>query len=245
MKKLNAKGRSCLIIGDTHIPYHHKDAWAWLKAIKKKYLNKKSLILHIGDECDYNKFSFHKPWDPDIEYSPGSELQACIDEIHKKGGLYDLFPRLFLADSNHGSLIFRRARHGELPLHVIKSYVDILGVKGWEWHEDFLLDTKKGPVYVHHGRSSNIGKVVASTQSSVIQGHYHGLHKLEWFRGISSNRFGIQTGCLVDSGSRAFSYGKLSLSKPIIGSALIKECGTPTLLSMNLNKNNRWDGTIS
>lgn len=244
MKKLNAKGRSVLIIGDTHVPYHHPDSWDWLKAIKKKYLNKKSLILHIGDEVDGASISFHEK-DPDLKFSPSSELEACIDILHQKGGLYDLFPRLFLCHSNHGSLVYRRAKYAGLPAHVIKDYADILKVKGWEWHEDFLLDTKKGPVYVHHGRSSNIGKVVASSQSSCIAGHYHGLHKIEWFRGISSNRFGIQTGCLVDSGSRAFDYGRLSTTKPIIGSALLKGCGTPILLTMNLDKNNRWDGTIS
>ena len=244
MKTLNAKGRSNLIIGDTHIPYEHLDAWDWLKAIKKKYLNKRSLIMHIGDEVDGASISFHEK-DPDLKFSPSSELEACIDVIHQKGGLYDLFPKMYLCDSNHGSLVFRRAKYAGLPAHVIKSYADILKVKGWEWHEDYLLETKKGPLYLHHGRSSNIGKVVASTQSSVCQGHYHGLHKIEWFRGVRTNRYGIQTGSLVNSGSRAFSYGRLSLSTPIIGSALIKECGTPTLLTMNLNKNNRWDGTIS
>ncbi len=246
MKALNAKGRSVLVIGDTHIPYAHIDYTKWLKAVKKKYLNKKSLVLHIGDEVDFNKFSFHEPHDPDIEFSPSSELQACIDEIHKPGGLYKLFPKLYLCSSNHGDLIYRRAsKKGGLPLHVIKSYSEILQVKNWEWHEDYLLDTKQGPVYIHHGRSSNIAKVVASNQSSVIQGHYHGLHKIEIFQGIKGKFFGCQTGCLVDESNRAFNYGKLSLSRPILGSALIKECGTPTLLTMNLDKNNRWDGIVS
>ena len=244
MKALNAKGKSVLIIGDTHIPFEHPDTWKWLKAIKKKYLNKKSLILHIGDEIDGNQISFHQK-DPDIQFSPSSELETCIDRIHMPGGMYELFPKMYLCESNHGSLVYRRAKYAGLPAHVIKSYVDILQVKGWQWHEDFLLKTKKGPVYVCHGRSRNISKVVQSNQSSAVQGHYHGLHSIEWFRGIHGDRFGAQTGCLVDSASRAFDYGRLSLSKPILGSFLIKDDGTPLLLTMNLDKNNRWDGTIS
>lgn len=244
MKALNAKGKSVLVIGDTHIPFEHPDAFKWLKAIKKKYLNKKSIIIHIGDEVDGNQISFHEKC-PDIPFSPSSELEACIDRIHMPGGLYELFPKMHLCESNHGSLVYRRAKYAGLPKHVIKSYAEILQVKGWQWHDDIILKTNKGPVYCCHGRSKNIGKVVASNQSSVIQGHYHGSHSLEWFRGIHGDRFGAFTGCLVDASARAFNYGRLSLQRPIMGSVLIKECGTPILLTMNLDKHNRWDGTIS
>ena len=245
MKTLNAKGKSVLIIGDTHIPYEHPDAWKWLKAIKKKHLNKKSLVLHIGDEIDGASINFHDPKDPDLPFSPSSELETCIDRIHMPGGLYELFPKLYLCESNHGSLVYRRAKYAGLPKHVLKTYAQILQVKEWHWHEDFLLKTNKGPVYVTHGRSRNIERVVASNQSSAVQGHYHGLHSINWYRGIHGDRFGSQTGCLVDSASRAFDYGRLQLTKPIMGSVLIKEDGAPVLLTMNLDKNNRWDGTLS
>lgn len=243
MKALNAKGKSVLIIGDTHIPFEHPDAWKWLAAIKKKYLKNNSIILHIGDEIDGNQISFHQK-DPDIQFSPSSELEACIDRIHMPGGLYELFPKMYLCESNHGSLVYRRAKYAGLPAHVLKSYSQILQVKGWQWHEDYILKTNKGNVYVCHGRGK-ISRLVASNQGSAVQGHYHGLHSIEWFRGINGDTFGAQTGCLVDSASRAFDYGRLSLSKPIMGSLLIKDDGTPLLLTMNLNKHNRWDGTIS
>ena len=93
MKSLNAKGKSVLIIGDTHIPFEHPDTWKWLAAVKKKYLDKKSIILHIGDEIDGNQISFHQK-DPDIQFSPSSELETCIDRIHMKGGIYELFPKM-------------------------------------------------------------------------------------------------------------------------------------------------------
>ena len=244
MKTLNAKGKSVLIIGDTHLPYEKYCMYAWLKAIKKKYLNNKSIIMHIGDEIDGHCISFHNT-DCDLPFSPSSELEECIERLHMKDGLYDQFPKMYLCESNHGSLVYRRAKFSGLPASVIKPYAQILKTKGWQWHEDYLLKTNKGPIYVCHGRSRNIEKVVASNQSSAVQGHYHGLHSLSWYKGIHGDRFGIQTGCLVDSASRAFSYGRLSLSKPIMGSALIKEDGTPILLTMNLNKHNKWDGTLS
>ena len=244
MKTLNAKGKSVLIIGDTHLPFEKYCMYGWLKAIKKKYLNSKSIIMHIGDEIDGASISMHDK-DPNLPFTPSSELQECIDRLHMKDGLYDLFPKMYLCESNHGSLVYRRAKKFGLPASVIKTYAQILQVKGWYWYEDYLLKTHKGPVYVCHGRSKNIGKVVASNQSSVIQGHYHGSHSIEWFRGIHGDRYGIFTGCLVDEASRAFDYGRLSLSRPVMGSVLIKEDGAPILLTMNLDKNNKWDGTLS
>ena len=63
--------KSILIISDTHIPYHHKDLFPFLKAIKKLY--KPTKIVHIGDEVDKHALSFHDS-DPDLP-SAGDELK--------------------------------------------------------------------------------------------------------------------------------------------------------------------------
>ena len=69
--------KSILVISDTHIPYHHKDAIAFLKAIKKKY--KPDRVIHIGDEIDSHAISFHDS-DPDL-YSAGDEHEASLATI--------------------------------------------------------------------------------------------------------------------------------------------------------------------
>ena len=126
--------KSILIISDTHIPYHHKDLFPFLKAIKKLY--KPTKIVHIGDEVDKHALSFHDS-DPDLP-SAGDELKISLPIIKE---LEKLFPTMDLLDSNHGSLVFRRALKYGIPKAYLKKYNDFLKVgKGWKWHDDLTLD---------------------------------------------------------------------------------------------------------
>ena len=243
MKRISSIGRSCLVIGDLHVPFHHMDVWRWLAAIKKKYLNNRSVIINIGDEVDGNQISMHDKA-PDMLLSPSSELESCIETIHMKGGLHELFPKLTLLDSNHGSLGYRRAKKGGLPLHYLKELKDVYKTPKWSWHDEVYLKTRSGDIYVCHGRSSVNGKLAGSLGMSTIQGHYHSKFGLTWYSNGNQGRFCCFTGCLIDEKNLAFNYGRLSIAKPILGSVLITEDGTPRLLRMTLDKNNRWDGKL-
>ena len=53
-----------MVIGDLHIPYHHKDSFAFLRALKKKYKGF-DLVVNIGDELDQHAISMHDN-DPDL-----------------------------------------------------------------------------------------------------------------------------------------------------------------------------------
>ena len=64
------KHKSILVISDLHIPYHHRDSFEFLKALKKKY--KPDLVVNIGDEIDCHALSFHDS-NPDLP-SAGDEL---------------------------------------------------------------------------------------------------------------------------------------------------------------------------
>ncbi len=127
--------KSVLIISDTHIPYHVPELMDFLKLLKKKY--KPDRIIHIGDEVDKHAMSFHDS-DPDLP-SAGDELRLSIPVIKQ---LEKMFPRMDLLDSNHGSLVFRRAYKHGIPKAYIKKYNDFLQVgKGWKWHDDLVIDT--------------------------------------------------------------------------------------------------------
>ena len=63
--------KSILCISDLHIPYHHPQAFDFLKALKKKI--KPDLIVNGGDELDKHALSFHDS-DPDLP-SAGDELK--------------------------------------------------------------------------------------------------------------------------------------------------------------------------
>ena len=240
MKTINARGKRVLCIGDMHMPYQHPDAFKFLAAIKKKY--KPDIVINMGDEVDGHGISFH-PTDNDLA-SPGHELQKAIDLIHMKGGLFDIFPKMELLESNHGSLHIRKAKANGIPLHYIKSYQDIYDTPTWFWHDDIILKTKIGDVYLCHGKSGMYNKLSKEMAMSAISGHYHSKFEVTWTKTALSERFNAFTGCLIDQRSLAFAYSRTNLPVALLGSIVVSKEGYPRLIKMQTNKRNRWDGVL-
>lgn len=230
--------KSILIISDTHIPYHHKDLLPFLKAIKKKY--KPDRVVHIGDEVDKHAMSMHDS-DPDLP-SAGDELKQSLPIIKQ---LENLFPDMDILDSNHGSLVYRRALKHGIPKAYLRHYNEFLEVgKGWKWHDDLTLDTPGGPVYFCHGKVADVLKLAQSMGMSCVQGHYHSSYSIKYYGNSLGLYFGLQVGCLIDKDSLAFRYNKTQRARPIIGLGMIID-GLPKLIPMVLNKNGRWIGKIT
>lgn len=226
-----------LILSDLHYPYNHPDVIDFLSALKKKY--KFDRIISVGDELDYHAISFHDS-DPDL-MSPGDELKTSIARLKP---IYKLFPEMDLCESNHGSLVYRKQKTHGLPRHVIKSYRDILEApKGWRWHNDIIVKTPKGEVYICHGRSADILKLSMSMGMSCIQGHYHTNFEVRYWGNSKGLYFGMIVGCLIENSSLAFAYNKLHLKRPVIGCGGIIN-GNPALFPMHLKPNGRWTGEV-
>lgn len=240
MLELNAKGKRVLIIPDLHMPYHHQDAMKFLRAIKYKYLEKNSLVINLGDEIDAHAISFH---DSDCElFAAGEELEQAKRYL---SGLEQLYPKMFILESNHGSLYIRRMKKHGIPISILKPMHEILGVsKKWTWHEDILLDTKMGMTYLCHGKTSGYGKLCKEMGCNAIQGHFHGKFELTWHTSSLTSRYNLFSGCLIDRESMAFAYGKNHLPKPILGACIISKEGYPRLIKMDLDKQNRWTGKL-
>ena len=229
--------KSVLIISDTHIPYHVNELLPYLKLLKKKYNPDK--IIHIGDELDKHAMSFHDS-DPDLP-SAGDELKMSLPIIKE---LEKLFPKMDLLDSNHGSLVFRRAfKHG-IPKAYIKKYNDFLQVnKNWVWHDDLIIDTPLGKVYFCHGKTPDILALAKSMGMSCVSGHYHSLMGVRWFGNSLGLYFGLQVGCMIDSKSLAFRYNKLQKARPIIGCSVIHN-GLPIIEPFIKDKSGKWIGKL-
>ena len=75
-----------MVIGDMHIPYHHKSSMAFLRALKKKYKGF-DLVVNIGDELDQHAISMHDS-DPDLP-SAGDELVLAKKHVKE---LEKIFP---------------------------------------------------------------------------------------------------------------------------------------------------------
>jgi hypothetical protein len=226
-----------LVISDLHIPYHHQDAFDFLRALKKAY--KPTRIINIGDEVDNHGISFHDS-DPDL-MSPGDELIASQEYCHE---LQQIFPQMDLLDSNHGSLAYRRAKSDGIPRYFIKEYRDILNITAdWEWHNELRLKSGHQEIIFRHQFGANVLKAAEGMGMSCVQGHYHSKFEIGYTSSPLALNWGMTVGCLIDTNALAFEYNALQLKRPILGCGLIIE-GFPQLVPMVMNKRGRWDGKV-
>lgn len=217
---------SVLIISDMHIPYQHKDALDFLSDLKAKY--KPTRVICMGDELDHHALSFHDS-DPDL-LSAGDEIKAALSTV---SDLHKLFPEMTLLDSNHGSLVYRKAKHHGIPKRYIRSYQEVLGVgEGWRWVNDLVITLpSKDKVYFCHGKAQRGIQLSQNMGMSVVQGHFHSEFNINYWSNPVNVFFSMQVGCLVDDNSLAMAYNKLTLKRPIIGTGLIVG-GVPVLERM-------------
>lgn len=225
-------------ISDLHAPYQHPDSLDFLKRIKKTY--RINNWISLGDEADKHALSFHDS-NPDL-YSAGHELKeakAFFKDLAK------LFPRLDILESNHGSLIMRKALSNGIPSDYIKSYNDIYEAPdSWKWHFDMTLKLDCGSkVYLHHGKASDVYKLSQAQGMCAIQGHFHEKFNIHYWGNSLGLYWGMQCGCLVNPKSMAFAYNKNNLKRPIIGTGVIID-DQPLLIPMILDKKGRWVGRI-
>jgi len=229
---------SVLVISDLHIPYHHQDAFEFLKALKKKY--KPDLIVNIGDELDHHAISMHEH-NPDL-MSAGDELKQSKEYVRD---LEKIFPRMTLVHSNHSSLVYRRALKYGLPKDYLKSYNEFLGVgDGWKWVDDLTVTLSDGSrCFFTHGISADVLKVAAQYGMNSVQGHFHTKFSIGYFSNPDALIWGMQVGCLINQKSMAFDYAKNFKSRFIVGCGMIID-GQPKLMPMVLDKDGRWNKTI-
>lgn len=227
-----------LLIPDMHMPFCHSDTWAFLKAIKKKY--KPTDVVCLGDEVDFHALSYHES-DPDLD-SAGPELEKAIRFLKP---IYKLFPRVDVLESNHGSLVYRKARTAGIPKRALRSYRDILEAPpGWRWHFDLRIRMSNGQwLYLHHGKSGKQGALSQSEGSCSAQGHFHTKFHITYWRNSHGLYWDMHCGYLGDHDSLAFAYDKTNLPKGIVGAAIILN-GQPQLLPMQMTSAGRWTGRL-
>jgi hypothetical protein len=225
-----------LLISDLHVPYHHPDSLDFLQHLKDKY--NPTRVICLGDELDKHALSFHDS-DPDLP-SAGDELRLALPVIKK---LKEMFPVMDILESNHGSLLYRKAHAHGIPRQYLKSYNEVLGVDdGWQWHYDMVLNLPNGnKCYLHHGKSANVTKTSQTMSMCAVQGHYHETFKIEYWGNPVNLYWAMQAGCLIDDKSYAFNYNNVNLKRPIIGTGLIID-SMPVLEAMVLNGSGRWVG---
>ena len=231
------KYKSILVISDLHCPYQHPDALSFLKAVKSKYTP--DAVVCIGDEIDAHALSYHEH-NPDLP-SAGEEFDLAVEVLKK---IYKLFPVCTVVESNHGSMVLRKAMTAGIPARAIKGYNDILEApKGWKWAFDCTLKTPMGPVYFCHGKSGSPGKLASQYGLSTVQGHFHEKAQINYISTPEKLMFDAHTGCLADDNSLALGYNKVNPKRPIV-SLLVIINGVPQIVPMVLKKGGRWIGKL-
>jgi len=236
-KHLVGLDQSVLIISDLHKPYSHPDAIPFLKAIKENY--KPEIIINVGDELDKHAVSFHNS--ESSLFNADKELERAIEGIQE---LRDLFPKMFLCESNHGSMVYRRLKAEGIPIRNLKPLHELYDTPSWSWHHEIMIETHLGKVVIVHGKTSSKNKLASEFGCSAIQGHFHSLFEITWHQSVHSSRFNMIVGCLIDSDSMAFAYGKNFTKRPILGVGWLNELGEPSLIRMQLDSNGRWNGKL-
>jgi len=232
---------SILVIPDQHAPYQHPDALDFLIAVAAKY--RPTRVINLGDEVDNHALSFHDS-DPNLD-SAGTELVRAQRFVQE---LASVFPLQEVCHSNHGSLVYRRALKSGIPVEYIKSYRDILfphgGGDGWSWHEAIRTTLpNRQVVQFQHQVVGDFMANASHERASIVLGHEHGRFEIEHRASKAALYFGMYSGCLIDSKSLAFAYGKLFPKKPIIGCSVIID-SQPILIPMLLNEDGRWVGQL-
>lgn len=223
-----------LAIGDTHAPFAHPDALTFLAAIKSEF--SPDFVVHQGDEVDNHGMSFHEK-NPAL---PGAsaeldESRAWIRQLEA------VFPEVVLLESNHGSLLYRKALHHGIPEEMLRNYNEVLRVgPGWRWQLGLTIQSPSGLVYFEHGQKATARTISKRMGVSVVQGHRHNEAYSEWWNNSLTNVFAMQTGCLIDNRSRTFLYNRKNETHPVIGTGLILD-GKPYVVRLGENKSGRWD----
>ena len=207
--------KPALVIGDTHIPFVHRNYLEFCKETQKKF--KCEQVVHIGDLVDNHSISYHEH-DPN-GWSPRDEMIEADDILSK---WFRAFPRLFLCRGNHDALVDRKGRTSGLPQRAFKPYRDIWNLPK-EWQDGFEWEIN-GVLFTHGtgfgGKYPHINAAITHRQSTVI-GHLHSVAGIEYTASSKDIIYGMSTGCGVDRKAYAFGYGKDCPRKQIVGCGII------------------------
>lgn len=226
-----------LIVGDLHAPAYHKDTVKFLTAIKKKF--KPNRVVLTGDEINWESISYHEH-NPDL---PGAkdELEESISSLKP---IYKLFPVADILESNHGSLVYRKAVTAGLPSSVIKPYNDVIQApKGWKWHFELVVQSALGPIYFHHGKSSSVNKLSQAMSMNACQGHFHSKFYVSYWASPIGLFWDANAGTFADNKHLAMAYAKNNIPRGILGCIVVTN-GIPQLIPMVINKSGRWTGKL-
>ena len=208
-----------LVVGDTHIPFEHKNYLEFCKDIEKSF--KCDKVVHIGDLVDNHSISYHDH-DPN-GYSPLEEFKNSKSIVSK---WQQAFPKMNICKGNHDILIERQFITKGIPRIYARQVEDIFDYpKSWsyEWKHYisgicFEHGTGYGGQFPHINAAKN-------NRCKTVIGHCHSISGSHYLANDRDMIWGMAVGCGIDRMKYAFWYSRDFKNKPILGCGVVLENG--------------------
>lgn len=233
LPRIPAGKETVLAISDMHKPFSHPDTDDFLDAVAQKYAPTR--IVCLGDELDEHAISQHVK---DMD-AMGADDEISLG-IHEMESIYELFPKVDVCLSNHGSRPFRQAAQIGLPSKFLRTYKEFMQAPaGWNWEAKFRIDDW---VY-EHGEAVG-GKHVAlnyveAEMCNVAFGHTHTAAGIQYALRNSRMVIGMACSCLIDPVRYAFAYAKKNARRAMLGTGVVVR-NVPCYVPLLTNNRGRW-----
>ncbi len=232
--KKSESGNVVLVIPDTHHPFEHPDALAFLCAVRNAY--KPDMVIHMGDEVDWHSVS-RWPTNPD-GLSAGAELNKARERLIP---WFREFPKVKVCTSNHTVRPFKKMFESGLPAALMPTYSIMLQAPdGWQWADYWEVD---GVRYIHgEGKSGFNAHInfMRGYKQSVVIGHIHSYAAVSH----EGNLFAVNSGCLIDPKAYAFAYAKHMPIHVNLGCAIVFGGKSAKFVPMHLDEQGKWTGVL-
>ncbi len=211
--------RPWLIFGDTHAPYQHRNTLAFLSHVMSKY-NCREDVYHDGDMFDFHAMSRHttEPGAHGPEYEYEKALRFVED-------LHHLFPHGTLVLGNHDRIPQRQMKVVGLSDMLLKDLNSLYGLPPTWTIEKLYAVIPETDTLIEHGIGSTGKNGAINTalvkESNYVQGHAHNYAGVAYSANHKGKRWGMNTGCLLDSSSNAAKYAKHAIKKGVLGCGLV------------------------
>lgn len=219
-----------LVIGDTHLPYEHKDYLSFCKRIYKDL--KCSEVVHIGDLVDNHSISYHEK-DPN---SRGPKDEMDETDKHLKAW-FKAFPKVKLCLGNHDRLPDRKGKTAGLPERCFTSFRNMWDLPDkWEVELSYMVNNV---LYTHgqyYGKQYYLKHALESRLNTVV-GHCHSEAGVGYVANERDLIFGMGVGTGIDRRTLAFAYQRGFVKKPIVSCGVVsysKLGVTPTVYPMHM-----------
>lgn len=215
-----------IIIGDTHMPYAHKEAMEW--AIQVITQKKPCYVVQIGDLYDFYAFSRYAKSmkiDPFIEVRQGREMaEKFWSKVHKVSPRSKCYQVL----GNHDDRPFKRLLDKAPELEPFFNDRPLFEFKGvitaQSSRDEIILNICGRKTSFMHGHYSKLGDHMVFNGMDTVVGHTHrgGVFFKRYRDDVYSE---LNCGYLADPDSGPMQYGPQRRKHSTLGLGHIDHCG--------------------